>query len=90
MEQTLTDTLGNTVVFKYDESTDSVSVKNSAVSTEFMEVVKNIDSLVVDFDVIMITEFWEYDTWSDDETRGQLKLFWDRAQNQVAAVCCLD
>ena len=77
MEKTLTDTLGNTIVFKYDESTDSVSVKNSAVSTEFMEVVKNIDSLVVEFDVIMITEFWEYDTWSDDETRGQLKLFWD-------------
>ena len=77
MEQTLTDTLGNTIVFKYDESTDSVSVKNSAVSAEFMEVVKNIDSLVAEFDVIMITEFWEYDTWSDDETRGQLKLFWD-------------
>ena len=77
MEQTLTDSLNNTIVFKYDESTDSVSVKNSAVSAEFMEVVKNIDSLVVEFDVIMITEFWEYDTWSDDETRGQLKSFWD-------------
>ena len=77
MEQTLTDTLGNTIVFKYDESTDSVFVKNSAVSEEFMEVVKNIDSLVVDLDVIMIREFWEYNTWSDDETRGQLKLFWD-------------
>ena len=77
MEQTLTDTLGNTIVFKYDESTDSVFVKNSAVSEEFMEVVKNIDSLVVDLDVIMIPKFWEYNTWSDDETRGQLKLFWD-------------
>ena len=66
MAQTLTDTLGNTIVFKYDESTDSVSVKNSAVSAEFMEVVKNIDSLVVDLDVIMIPDFWEYDTWSDD------------------------
>ena len=77
MEQTLTDTLGNTIVFKYDESTDSVSVKNSAVSTEFMEVVKNTDSLVAEFDVIMIPDFLEYDTWSDDETRGQLKLFWD-------------
>jgi|688.fasta_scaffold1347914_2 hypothetical protein len=77
MEQTLTDTLGNTIVFKYDETLDSVSVKNSAVSAEFMEVVKNIDSLVVDLDVIMIPEFSEYDTWSDDETRGKLKLFWD-------------
>jgi hypothetical protein len=77
MEQILTDSLNNTIVFKYDESTDSVSVKNSAVGVEFMEVVKNIDSLVVEFDVIMIPEFSEYDTWSDDETRGQLKLFWD-------------
>jgi hypothetical protein len=42
-----------------------------------MEVVKNIDSAVIEFDVIMIPDFWEYDTWSDDETRGQLKLFWD-------------
>ena len=77
MEQTLTDSLNNTIVFKHDESTDSVSVKNSAVSTEFMEVVKNIDIDVVDLDVIMIPDFLEYDTWSDDETRGQLKLFWD-------------
>jgi hypothetical protein len=77
MEQTLTDTLGNTIVFKYDEITDSVSVKNSAVSSEFMEVIKNIDKDVISFDVIMIPEFLEYDTWSDDESRGKLKLFWD-------------
>ena len=77
MEQTLTDSLNNTIVFKHDESTDSVSVKNSAVSTEFMEVVKNTDELVIGSDVIMIPDFLEYDTWSDDETRGQLKLFWD-------------
>jgi hypothetical protein len=77
MEQTLTDSLNNTIVFKYDESTDSVFVKNSAVSVEFMEVVKNIDSAVIEFDVIMIPDFWEYDTWSDDETRAKLKLFWD-------------
>lgn len=77
MEQTLTDTLGNTIVFKYDESTDSVSVKNSAVSAEFMVVIKNSSELCVADDVIMIPDFLEYDTWSDDETRGQLKLFWD-------------
>ena len=77
MEQTLTDSLNNTIVFKHDESTDSISVKNSAVSAEFMEVVKNTDELVIGSDVIMIPDFLEYDTWSDDETRGQLKLFWD-------------
>lgn len=81
MEQTLTDSLNNTIVFKYDESTDSVFVKNSAVGVEFMEVVKNIDSAVIDFDVIMIPDFTEYDTFSDDETRGKLKLFWD--ENKV-------
>jgi hypothetical protein len=77
MEQTLTDTLGNTIVFKYDESTDSVSVKNSAVGVEFMEVVKNIDSLVVEFDVIMIPDYLDWDNWSDDLTRSELKSFWD-------------
>jgi len=77
MEQTLTDTLGNTIVFKYDETTDSVSVKNSAVSSEFMEVIKNIDKDVISFDVIMIPEFLEYDTWSDDATRSSLRGFWD-------------
>lgn len=81
MEQTLIDSLNNTIVFKYEESNDLVFVKNSAVSDEFMEVVKNIDSKVIDFDVIMISDFWEYDTWSDDETRGKLKLFWD--ENKV-------
>jgi UDP-glucose 6-dehydrogenase len=77
MEQTLTDSLGNTIVFKYDETLDSVFVKNSTVSGEFMEVIKNIDSDVINFDVIMIPEFLEYDTWSDDATRGSLRLFWD-------------
>ena len=77
MEQTLTDSLGNTIVFKYDETLDSVFVKNSAVSGEFMEVIKNIDSEVINFDVIMISEFLEYDTWSDDATRGSLRLFWN-------------
>ena len=42
-----------------------------------MEVVKNIDSLVVDLDVIMIREFWDYNTWSDDATRGSLRTFWN-------------
>ena len=77
MEQTFTDSLNNTIVFKYEESTDSVFVKNSGISDEFMVVTKNTDELVLEFDVIMIPDHLEYDTWSDDETRGKLKLFWD-------------
>ena len=77
MEQTLTDTLGNTIVFKYDETLDSVSVKNSAVSAEFMEVVKNIDIDVVNLDVIMIPDYLDWDNWSDGLTKTELKSFWD-------------
>ena len=77
MEQTLTDSLGNTIVFKYDETLDSVFVKNSAVSGEFMTVTKNNSEGVINDDVIMIPEFLEYDTWSDDATRGSLRLFWN-------------
>jgi hypothetical protein len=77
MEQTLTDSLNNTIVFKYDESSDSVFVKNSAVGVEFMEVVKNTSELVIDLDVIMIPDFLEYDTWSDTDIRRELKSFWD-------------
>ena len=77
MEQTLTDSLNNTIVFKYDESNDSVFVKNSAVSAEFMVITKNTSEACVADDVIMIPDFLEYDTWSDAETRGQLRVFWD-------------
>jgi hypothetical protein len=77
MEQTLTDSLGNTIVFKYDETLDSVFVKNSAVSDEFMTVTKNNSEGAVNDNVIMIPEFLEYDTWSDDATRGSLRSFWN-------------
>ena len=77
MEQTLTDSLNNTIVFKYDESNDSVFVKNSAVSEEVMVITKNTSEACVADDVIMIPDFLEYDTWSDAETRGQLRVFWD-------------
>ena len=77
MEQTLTDTLGNTITFKYDETLDSVFVKNSAVSGEFMVITKNTSEACVADDLIMIPDFLEYDTWSDAETRSSLRVFWD-------------
>ena len=83
MEQTLTDTLGNTITFKYDESNDSVSVKNSAVSAEFMVITKNTSEACVANDVIMIPDFLEYDTWSDSETRTLLRVFWNEHKVKV-------
>jgi hypothetical protein len=78
MEKVITDSLGNVVTMKYDEVNDSVSVKNSAVSEEFMEVIKNTSEDVIDLDVVMIPDHLEYDTWSDVRTRIELKLFWDQ------------
>jgi hypothetical protein len=77
MEKIITDSLNNTITMKYDEVNDIVSVKNSAVSDEFMEVIKNTSEDVIDLDVIMIPDHLEFDTWSDDITRVELKLFWD-------------
>ena len=77
MEKVITDSLGNVITMKYDEVNDSVSVKNSAVSEEFMEVIKNTSEDVIDLDVVMIPDHLEYDTWSDVRTRIELKLFWD-------------
>jgi hypothetical protein len=77
MEKIITDSLNNTITMKYDETNDLISVKNSAVSDVFMEVIKNTSEEVIDLDVIMIPDYLEYDTWSDDITRIELKLFWD-------------
>lgn len=77
MEQTKTDTLGNTITFMYDNTTDTVYVKNSVINDKFMEVTKNIDKDAIEFNVIMIPEFLEYDKWSDDLTRSDLRTFWE-------------
>jgi hypothetical protein len=42
-----------------------------------MVITKNTSEACIADDVIMIPEFLEYDTWSDSETRGQLRVFWD-------------
>jgi hypothetical protein len=75
METTKTDSLDNTITMKYDDTNDTVYVKNSAVSEEFMEVTKN--ESMVEFDVIMIPDYLDWNNWSDDLTRTELKSFWD-------------
>ena len=75
METTKTDSLDNTITMKYDDTNDTVHVKNSAVSEEFMEVTKN--ESMVEFDVIMIPDYLDWDNWSDGLTKTELKSFWD-------------
>jgi hypothetical protein len=74
MEKAITDSLGNTITMKYDVDTDTVSVKNSAISDVFMEVTKNT---AVEDDVIMLQEYINYSDWSDDLGKKELRSFWD-------------
>lgn len=74
MEKAITDSLGNTITMKYDVDTDTVSVKNSAISDVFMEVTKNTS---VEDDVIMLQEYINYTDWSDDLGKKELRSFWD-------------
>ena len=76
MEKIITDSLNNTITMKYDESNDSVTVKNSGVSDVFMEVTRNRAEGVVDV-VIMLEEYRNYPDWSDDFGKGELRAFWD-------------
>jgi hypothetical protein len=76
MEKIITDSLNNTITMKYDESNDSVTVKNSGVSDVFMEVTINRAEGVED-GVIMLEEYRNYSDWSDDFGKGELRAFWD-------------
>jgi hypothetical protein len=76
MEKIITDSLNNTITMKYDESNDSVTVKNSGVSDVFMEVTINRAEGVED-GVIMLEEYRNYSDWSDDFGKRELRAFWD-------------
>jgi hypothetical protein len=81
MEKIVTDSIGNTITFNYDALTDSITVVNSAVGSESMNVIMNTSEASVGMDVIMIAEYLNYDNWSDIDVRNQLKNFWD--ENKV-------
>ena len=74
MVQTLTDTLGNTITFNYDETTDVVTVTNSSLENTPMELLKN-NSEGVDSNVVYIFGT-DMTVWSDDETKKELINFW--------------
>lgn len=75
MEQTLTGASGNIITLKYDESTDTVSVKNTLVGDSFMNVLRN-DAEGVDPHTLMI-EGYNISNWDDEESRVQLFNFWE-------------
>lgn len=85
MEQTLTDSLGNTITLTYDAGTDVVKVKNSGVDADFREVTRESTwnpELVLQMEIVEgIDDGW--DTYSDVETRDLIRQFWmDNKVNQ--------
>ena len=77
MEKTIIDSFNNTIKFFYDESTDSITVTNSALDNTVMNVVRNTSSDCEGLDVFMIAEYVNYNDWSDTSTKDQLRTFWD-------------
>jgi hypothetical protein len=74
MTKNITDTLGNTITFNYDDTTDVVTVTNSSFGNTPM-VVKSNDADGVVPNVIMIVGT-DLSTWSDEETKKELINFW--------------
>jgi hypothetical protein len=79
VEQIINDGLGNVITLRYDETTDVVLVKNNNIHENFREVYLN-DSPDVIEDVITIENtngVGEWDSYTDDFGKVELKLFWD-------------
>jgi hypothetical protein len=77
MEQIVTDSLGNEITIIYDETTDTVTVKNPAVDGEFHEVTRmqlSKPEMVVIIEGTDGEGSWE--TWSDHETRSLVVDTW--------------
>ena len=79
VEQIINDGLGNIITLRYDDTTDTVLVKNNNIHENFREIYLNDSSEVIE-DVITIentNEVGEWDSYTDDFGKIELKLFWD-------------
>ena len=86
VEQVVNDGLGNVIALKYDDSTDSILVKNSNIHDDFRKIYLNDSPDIVE-NVITIEDRNGPDEWNnytDDFGRWELQLFWDtHKQNKV-------
>jgi hypothetical protein len=86
VEQVVNDGLGNVITLKYDDSTDSILVKNSNIHDDFRKIYLNDSPEIVE-NVITIEDRNGPDEWNnytDDFGRWELQLFWDtHKQNKV-------
>jgi hypothetical protein len=79
VEQVINDGLGNVITLKYDDSTDSVLIKNSNVHEDFRKIYLNDSSDIVE-EVITIENrngLNEWNNYTDDFGRWEMQLFWE-------------
>ena len=79
LEETITDTLGNSLTLRYDDVNDQVSIRNTGIDGEFRLIHLNPAMLVPD-NIITVADVngpEEWDSLTDDIGRGKMKLFWD-------------
>jgi|694.fasta_scaffold21452_13 hypothetical protein len=79
VEETITDSLGNSLTLRYDDVNDQVSIRNTGMDGEFRLIYLNPAMLVPD-NVITVVDVdgpEEWEGFTDDLGRGQMKLFWD-------------
>lgn len=79
IEQVINDGLSNIITLRYDDTTDTITVKNNGVDESFHEMYLN-DAVDVIDKVITIEgtvgpEEWE--GYTDNYGRDQLQIFWD-------------
>lgn len=79
IQDTMIDSLGNTIELIYDEVEDVVKVKNSAVDSDFREVKRMAmwnPNVVLELETAGGTDDgWPY--YSDEITRYNIRLFWE-------------
>jgi hypothetical protein len=78
-QDTILDSLGNTIELTYDSDTDIVKVKNNGVDTDFREVKRMAmwnPNLVLELETLYGGDDG-WDTYSDEITRYHIRLFWE-------------
>lgn len=79
VEQIINDGLGNVITLQYDDSTDTVFVKNSNIHDNFLRIYLNDASDVIE-EVITIEDKNgpnEWNNYTDDFGRTEMHLFWE-------------
>lgn len=79
VEETINDGEGNFITLRYDETTDQVTIRNTAVDGEFRVIYLNPAMMVPD-NVITVADVdgpEEWEGFTNDLGRHQMRIFWD-------------